>query len=124
MASIPSFGCSQDQAALSGPFLKEQCDALPGSEPGRGPPAAEGEPHRRPHFRARGAPSPSPASHRRGDAVEILYDPFHPADARIDHGDVERGHPGARRRGRRFVRGAGPWMALRRRRTPFPQQGG
>lgn len=44
-------------------------------------------------YRFKDSLSSSPPSHRRGDAVAVLYDPSRPADARIDRGFWNKGIP-------------------------------
>jgi hypothetical protein len=66
--------------------------------------------------------SANPPSYRTGDTVAVLYDPFHPADARIDRGWWNKAIPilvGAF--GALFC-SLGLWMALRRTRTPIPKE--
>jgi hypothetical protein len=75
-------------------------------------------------YRFKDAVSASPASHRRGDAVEILYDPSHPSVARIDHGFWDKAIPVLVAAAGALFCWAGGWIEIRRRRAPLAAQNG
>jgi Protein of unknown function (DUF3592) len=63
--------------------------------------------------------SSNPPSHRVGDVVDVLYDPAHPADARIDRGIWNKGVPVLVGAFGALLLFAGAWL-LKRRSAPLP----